>query len=207
MTQPRPQATDAARPALRVLAEPGPDDAALVVAAQADPRAFAPLYARYVGPVYRYCAARLDSREAAEDATAEVFARVLAALARYRDGSFAAWLFRIAHNVVADLHRRRAPAAPLVAAGDPPDPSRTAEEEAVADAEQAALWAALATLPDDQRATIELQLLGWPDERIAGALGKSAAAVRMLRYRAHRRLRLLLIRSDVSGADAPGRPS
>ncbi len=148
MTHPRPQATDAARPALRVLAEPEPDDAALVVAAQADPHAFAPLYARYVGPVYRYCAARLDSREAAEDATAEVFARVLAALARYRDGSFAAWLFRIAHNVVADLH-------PLAAAGDPPDPGRTAEEEAVAGAERAALWAALATLPDDQRATIE----------------------------------------------------
>src|SRR4051794_32862570 len=67
-----------------------PDDAALVAAAQVDPTAFAPLYARYLPPVYRYCYRRLETSAAAEDATSEIFVKVLAALPRYRAGSFRA---------------------------------------------------------------------------------------------------------------------
>jgi DNA-directed RNA polymerase specialized sigma24 family protein len=54
------------------------------------------------------------------------------------------------------------------------------------------LRAALAQLPDDQRAAVELQLAGWPPDRIAASLGRSPAAVRMLRHRAMTRLRDLL---------------
>lgn len=192
MTPARPRLADKDQPpALQLVTAPEADDERLAATARADLRAFAPLYARYAGPIYRYCSARLGSREAAEDATSEVFTKALAALDRYREGVFAAWLFRIAHNVTSDL-RRRPPHAPLDAADDRADPAHGVEETAVARAEHEAVWAALATLPDDQRATIELQLAGWPDERIAGALGRSPAAVRMLRLRAHRRLRLLL---------------
>ena len=100
-----------------------PTDAALVAAAQADPRAFLALYERYADRIYGYCHARLGSREAAEDATSEVFTKALAAIGRYQDACFAAWLFRIAHNVVADTYRRR-PVAPLDIALDRPDPAR-----------------------------------------------------------------------------------
>ena len=41
------------------------DDARLVVSAQENPRAFAPLYARYADPVYRYCYRKLDHPETA----------------------------------------------------------------------------------------------------------------------------------------------
>jgi hypothetical protein len=70
-----------------------PDDAALVAAARVDPTAFAPLYARYLPPVYRYCYRRLGTSAAAEDATSEVFVKALAALPRFRAGSFRSWLF------------------------------------------------------------------------------------------------------------------
>ncbi len=83
------------------------DEAELVARAQREPQAFAPLYARYAEPVYRYCYRRLGSPEAAADATSQTFAQALAALPRYRAGSFRAWLFAIAANVVADAHRRR----------------------------------------------------------------------------------------------------
>ena len=54
------------------------DDAVLAARAAGDPAAFAPLYARYVRPIYRYCYRRLGTHEAAEDATSQVFAKVLA---------------------------------------------------------------------------------------------------------------------------------
>jgi len=168
------------------------DDAALVAAARVDPQAFAALYERYLGPVYRYCHVRLGSREAAQDATSDVFLKAFAGLSGYRGGAFAAWIFRIARNVVTDRHRQRRPTEPMEVAGDPLDGVLTPEEVAVARAESEALRGALASLSHDQRATIELRLSGWPDERIAGALGKTVAAVKKLRFRAVRRLRKLL---------------
>jgi RNA polymerase sigma-70 factor (ECF subfamily) len=173
-------------------ADPELNDALLIAAARVDRHAFAPLYARYVGPVYRYCYARLRSREAAEDATSEVFIKALAALPGYRDQAFAPWLFRIAHNVVVDAHRRRRPTEPLTAAEDTPDPAHSPDEQVLSKAEREALWAAIGGLPDDQRASVELRLIGWADGRIGDALGRTPAAVRMLRLRALGRLRALL---------------
>jgi RNA polymerase sigma factor (sigma-70 family) len=87
----------------------GATDLGLVALAQADPRAFACLYRRFFDQVYWYCFGRLGDAKSAEDATSEVFAKVLAALPRYeaREPSFRAWLFRIAHNVVLDCPRQR----------------------------------------------------------------------------------------------------
>src|SRR5687768_11853835 len=78
------------------------EDARMVALAKRDPRAFAPLYDRYFDPVYRYCYRRLGDGETAADATAQVFAKALAALPRYREDapSFRSWLFAIAHNVI-----------------------------------------------------------------------------------------------------------
>src|SRR5258708_33116092 len=83
------------------------EEARLLENARADPAAFAPVYERYLARVYRYCLRRLDTREEAEDATALVFTRALAGLSRYRGGSVAAWLFRIAHHTVANELRDR----------------------------------------------------------------------------------------------------
>src|SRR5689334_19953714 len=82
------------------------DDRALVTAARRDPRAFGALYERYVRQIYRYAYVRLHNAPAAEDATSQTFLKALQALAQFRDGMFIAWLYRIAHNVVADAVRR-----------------------------------------------------------------------------------------------------
>src|SRR4051794_25731491 len=82
-------------------------DSSLVAAAQRDRTAFAPLYQRYVDPIHRYCLRRLGSIEAAEDATAQIFTKALAALPAYREQgiSFRSWLFTIAHNILVDIER------------------------------------------------------------------------------------------------------
>ena len=164
------------------------DDAALVAAAQAEPEQFALLYERYVGPIYRYCYVQLGSRAAAEDATSEVFMKAFAALPRFRGGSVPGWLLRIARNTVIDAYRRRRPVQALEDADDVAVSAPTPEDAAVANAERRALRAALAELPDPQRSAVVLQLASWSGEQIAAALGKSPAAVYMLRVRALARL-------------------
>jgi len=171
---------------------PEPDDATLVAAAQADRRAFGALYDRHADLIYRYCYTRLGTREAAEDATTEVFMKAMAALDRYQHLSFAGWLIRIAQNVTTDIRRRQRPAAPLEDAATVPDPARPPDELSLAQDEGAALRAALALLPEDQRTTLELQLAGCSGREIADALDRSPEAVRMLRLRAFTRLRVLL---------------
>ncbi|MFN8466499.1 MAG: RNA polymerase sigma factor [Caldilineaceae bacterium] len=165
-------------------------DEQLVAAAQADPRAFAALYECYLDRIYRFCYNRLGERQAAEDATSEIFLRALAHLPNYRSGSFGAWLYTIAHSVVIAHYRKERLSEPL----DGADAGwRGLAAEPLADhAERAALLIALGELPDDQRTAVELPAAGWSDTQISEILGKSAAAVRMLRYRAMQRLHQLL---------------
>lgn len=174
-----------------------PEDASereseLVARARVDRGAFAPLYARYLDPVYRYCYRRMGGRQAAEDATGEVFCKALAALADYRDGSFGGWLFTIARNVVADALRRCQPEEPLGSDYDPPDDVATPEELALAAEERRSLRELLARLPADQRSVVELRLSGLTGTEIAGVLGRSLGAVKMLQFRAVAQLRVYL---------------
>ncbi len=88
----------------------GVDDNSLVRAAQDDPTAFALLYHRYLDRIYAYLRARTATDEDAADFTQQVFLQALDSLPWYRgahDDSFAAWVFRIARNIVTDAYRRR----------------------------------------------------------------------------------------------------
>jgi RNA polymerase sigma factor (sigma-70 family) len=77
-----------------------------------DPTAFQRLYELYFRRVYSYVAAKLTAPQDAEDLVAEVFLQVVKGLPRLNnrhDLSFAAWIFTIARNSVADFYRRRRP--------------------------------------------------------------------------------------------------
>lgn len=168
------------------------DDDDLVRAARHDSEAFGALYDRYAERIHGYCFLRLRNREAAEDATSQVFLKALASLAQYHDGCFAAWLFRIAHNVVVTAYHQYRPQQSLEAGEHPMDPALGPEDWALRYAERDGLYAAIERLPNDQRTVLELQLSGWTGSQIAGALDKSVPAVKMLRYRAVKRLRGIL---------------
>ena len=168
-----------------------PTDAVLAARAGADPEAFAELYRRYFDAVYWLCLGRLRDAPAAEDATAEVFVRALAALPRFRarGGGFRPWLFRIARNAVVDTVRARRPQVPFEEGPDLVDAAPTPEDAAVVGDGRRALWAAMARLPPDQRRVVELRLAGLTGAEIAQVLGKSVASIKMLQLRAMARLR------------------
>ncbi|HEY7295074.1 MAG TPA: sigma-70 family RNA polymerase sigma factor [Dehalococcoidia bacterium] len=169
------------------------EEATLVAAAQADPRAFLPLYACYYRPLYRFCYIRLGTVQAAEDATHDVFVQALRGLASYRGEGFAAWLFRIAQNIVTGVQRwrQRHPSEPLTHAELLRDEARTPEERTLHRADIEAVRASLATLSEAQRLAIELALAGLADAQIAEQLDRTPDAVKMLRYRGMQRMKRL----------------
>jgi len=96
------------------------EERAFVERARDDPRAFVHLYDHYFPRVHDYVRYRVSDHQDAEDVIAEVFLKALRELPRFEwhhRNSFAAWLFRIAHNLVVDYYRDReqdevAPAPP-----------------------------------------------------------------------------------------------
>lgn len=83
------------------------DEIVVSRATQGDPEAFGILYQRYVGRIYNYVFYRTGDFYDAEDLTERVFLRAMRHLPRYSDRGlpFSAWLYRIAHNLVANWHR------------------------------------------------------------------------------------------------------
>ena len=133
--------------------EPDTDEATLVVLAKRDRRAFASLYRRYVEPVYRYCDRCLGDRELAEDATSLIFTKAIEAIASCREDAFRSWLFAIAHNVIADVHRTRVSIRPLAEASELEDRvlERSPEAHALAGDDARTIRGLLAQLPPHQR--------------------------------------------------------
>jgi RNA polymerase sigma-70 factor, ECF subfamily len=84
-------------------------DAELVELAKTDQEAFGALYERYVTKIYNYIYYRTSNPHDAEDLTSRVFYRAMAHIQNYVDRGvpFQAWLYRIAHNLVANWHRDR----------------------------------------------------------------------------------------------------
>ena len=81
----------------------------LVKKAQREPTAFQELYNYYFPKVYAYVSYRVGRVQDTEDLVADTFLRVVERLDEFQwrgEGSFAAWLFRIAHSRVSDFYRR-----------------------------------------------------------------------------------------------------
>jgi len=72
-----------------------------------DEEAFGQLYQENIKKIYNYIYYRTGNKNDAEDLTARVFQRALKHITRYKRTKvpFSAWLYRIAHNLVANWHR------------------------------------------------------------------------------------------------------
>lgn len=82
----------------------------LLVRARKDAGAFRVLYEHYLPRVFAYVGYRVGSLPDTEDVVSSIFTKVVADLTRFEprgEGSFAAWLFRIAHDEVVNYYRQR----------------------------------------------------------------------------------------------------
>ena len=192
-------------------------DRRLVVAAQADPARFEALYRKYVAQVYSFALYELRDRHEAEDVTERTFMLALSGLSSFEEradpadgdaSTFRIWLFRIARNAVANQKRsaRRRPVAPLEAAAGLADPFDVSHAAAVRDEARVA-WEAVGRLPDDRRRAIVLRFVEeMSAAEIAGVLGRTEGAVRVLLHRALRSVAADLRRIDAAARDdAAGR--
>ena len=167
-------------------------DAQLVTLARQDRSAFAALYWRYLLRIYRYIYRRLGNRQDAEDLTASVFTQALESLEDYREqGSFAAWLFTIAHHRVADHYRQQRERISLEKVAPAlSDSGRGPEAQALRRDRLERVARALDELAPDRQEALALRFFGGlSNKEVAQVMGKSEAAVKMLIYRAIRQLR------------------
>jgi RNA polymerase sigma-70 factor (ECF subfamily) len=162
------------------------DEPRLIQQAQRDPARFADLYELHFERVYAYALRRLHDRAEAQDITSEVFHQALRNLGGYewRGTPFAAWLFRIAANAIADRAKQLA-REQTIAAPEPAGEPDPAEVE-----HQARIYRLIRELPADQRRVLELRFgEGMSIREIAAELDRSEGAIKQLQYRALETLR------------------
>jgi len=179
------------------------DEKALIERAKTDPDAFGEIYELYAERIYNYVYYRTSNHAEAEDLTSRVFERALKHISRYEDRGvpFSAWLYRIAHNLVANWHRDRSRRQILsldsISQWHFHEDGPELETQLVEDKET--LLAAIQRLPADRRELLIMKYVEkLPNAEIGDIMGRSEGAIKSLYHRT-----LLSLRSDLRRDDNP----
>jgi RNA polymerase sigma-70 factor, ECF subfamily len=176
------------------------DDHLLTRAGQGDKEAFGLLYERYLGRIYNYVYYRTGNQSDAEDLTARVFFRAMHHITNYQNRGlpFSAWLYRIAHNLVANWHRdnSRRKEIPLEDGLVSGHPSYDYPESALVKTEERErLLSIIRKLPQDRQQLLILKFVEhMTNAEIGQIMGRTEGAVKSLYHRT-----LLALRDDLDG--------
>jgi RNA polymerase sigma-70 factor (ECF subfamily) len=181
------------------------DEKALALAARGDQEAFGTLYERYVGRIYNYIYYRTGNQFDAEDLTARVFFRALRHIGNYTDRGlpFSAWLYRIAHNLVANWHRdnsrrREVPLEEILLVrpnGEHPETTLVQNEELES------LMHMIRCLPEERQQLLILKFVDHlSNAEIGQIMGRTEGAVKSLYHRT-----LISLRDDYEYARKNGK--
>ena len=166
-------------------------------AIQGDRDAFGLLYEQHVGRIYNYIYYRIGNIHEAEDLTARVFFRAMRRISDYQNRGLpvSAWLYRIAHNLVANWHRDRGrrPEVPLdesfmfIPHPDHPESSMVQSEE------RESLLKMIRTLPAERQQLLIFKFVEhMSNAEIGQVMGRTEGAVKSLYHRT-----LLSLRDDM----------
>jgi RNA polymerase sigma-70 factor (ECF subfamily) len=173
------------------------EETELVELAKTDAEAFGELYQRHVKRIYNYIFYRTGNHHDAEDLTSRVFHRALQNIDNYVDQGvpFSAWLYRIAHNLVANWHRdrRRRKIIPLDdfmlrgLRGEAPEDIAEDRED------RKRLLEAIQRLPADRQQLLILKFVEHLSNlEIGQVMGRSEGAIKSLYHRT-----LIALREDL----------
>jgi len=178
-------------------------DSTLIARAKNDPEAFGLLYERYVGRIYNYIYYRTSNHHEAEDLTSRTFYKALKHLPRYvdRGAPFSAYLYRIAHNIVANWYRDTGRRQMIglddlvLTARDRDEPAAVAERVE----EQDILLQAVYRLPPDRQQLLILKLVEqMSNAEIAEVMKRTEGAIKSLYHRT-----LVVLREELAEQGAP----
>jgi len=160
----------------------------LTQASQGDRDAFGLLYERYIDRIFNYVYYRTGNLHDAEDLTARVFQRAMNHIQNYTDRGvpFSAWLYRIAHNLVANWHRDRSRRQEIPINDVPVLPSKGdhPERNLVRSQEQDALLRLIRRLPSERQNLLILKFVeNMSNAEIGAIMGRSEGAVKSLYHR------------------------
>lgn len=187
------------------------NESALIAQAKTDQEAFSILYERYAQRIYHYIYYRTSNEADAEDLAAKTFMRAWQHIGNYDDRGlpFSAWLYRIAHNLVANWHRDHSRRR-VISLDDLTlwQVNEDGPEAAALFAEdKAALLAAVRRLPADRQELLSLKFVEHlSNNEIASIMGRSEGAVKSLYHRTLLSLRQdLQPEAETSAKDSPFR--
>jgi RNA polymerase sigma-70 factor, ECF subfamily len=194
-------------PVPQALGLPGhPSEEALLVARaqESDRAAWDEIFERYYRRVYVFVYCRTGDSAAAEDLTSDVFIEAWKGIRRftYRGVSLLSWLYRIAHNLLADFHKKRSRART-----ESLDAGRQQPADGRDEAEQVAMWQSVASAMrkltlEQQQVLVSRFVEGLSLSETAGLMGKSENAVKALEFRALKSVRRFLGEPALTGKGA-----
>lgn len=151
------------------------------------------MYDKYADDIFRYLLVRTKDRELAEDLTAEAFTRAWSNIDRFDYKHSRGWLYKIAQNLLTD-HWRKKKSLPLEHEDTIVSDSDSLEELTEKQLNNERLQAAVSKLPIDMQSVITMRfILGYSAKKTGESLGIEEGNVRVIQYRALRKLKKVLI--------------
>ena len=169
-----------------------------------DAQALAEIYDRYAESIYRYAYRYVGDATLAEDLTSDVFLKLLQVLGTRRapQEQLQGWLYRVARNLAVDWFRKQGKGVPLslneeLAPGGDSPVTRLEQQELHQD-----LREAISKLTPEQQQVIVLRFgEGRKIREVGRLMGKSEGSIKVMQYRAMKRLRKLLASRVVTAAN------
>lgn len=167
----------------------------LLRAKNGDEAAFTQLYNATFQKIFRYVFFRVSHKEVAEDLTEDVFLKAFKNISTLQSNSFEAWLYPIARNRVIDYYRSKKETVPLEAVEEILEYQSNLVDILHLQDQQKLLVKLLQELGEDQQSVIKLKFFEQlSNTEIASLLNKAEGTIRIIQFRALKKLKELLER-------------